>query len=154
MENQIKIRVSKESILEEEEIISLVLKRQVLRQMLSFLTLAKSWCWAARRAVTLGGSHSPGKFCDCSRAQKDAAVSLPPPASWLPFTQVPCWPPSCWWPAPSRFAVRLDQLWACSRICSRHKRYLPSPGNPPGAGAERWNALPYLLLSVVFGELD
>lgn len=77
-----------------------------------------------------------------------------PPASWLPFTQVLCWPPSCWWHVPSCFAVRLDQTLAGSGICSRHKHYLPSPENPPGAGAEGWHALPYLLLSGVFGELD
>lgn len=109
MENQLKVRASDESILEEEEIISLLLKRQILRQMSLFLTLAKRRCWAVMTTGTLGGSHSPGKFCDCCRAQKDAAVSLPPPASWLPFMQVPCWPPSCWWSVPSQFAVRLDQ---------------------------------------------
>lgn len=109
MENQLKVRASNESILEEEEIIYLLLKRQILRQMSLFLTLAKRWCWAVMTTGTLGGSHSSGKFCDCCRAQKDAVVSLPPPASRLPFMQVPCWPPSCWWPVPSQFAVRLDQ---------------------------------------------
>lgn len=44
MENQLKVRASDESILEEEEIISLLLKRQILRQMSLFLTLAKRWC--------------------------------------------------------------------------------------------------------------
>lgn len=44
MENQLKVRASDQSILEEEEIILLVLKRQVSRQMSSFLPLAKSWC--------------------------------------------------------------------------------------------------------------
>ena len=90
MENQLKVRASDESILEEEEIIVRVLKRQVLRQKSSLLPLAQSWCRAVVRTVALGGSHSPDKLCDCCQAQEDAVVSLPPPASRLPFTQVPC----------------------------------------------------------------
>lgn len=85
MENQLKVSASDQPILEEEEIILLLLQRWVLRQMSSFLPLAKSWCWAVMTAVTLGGSHTPGKFCDCCRAQKDAAVSLSPPSILTTF---------------------------------------------------------------------
>lgn len=152
-ENQLNIRAPNESILEEEAITLVVLKRQVLRQMSSFLPLAKKCCWAVMRAVTLGGSCCPGKRCNCCLAQKDAAVPLPTPAAQLPFLQVPCWSPSCWWPVPRHFTVTLDQPSACSGICSRHKHYLPSPKNPHGAWAEGWHALPYLLPLVAFREL-